>query len=88
MIRGTLGFGLDYRNFDVKAAGLGNETVDDWNCYMVYGLGGMFHWEGVCLGADFIGKVFDDELDVDTRYVSGSIGNAKWGFRAYVGYEF
>ena len=88
MIRGTLGVGLDYRNFDVKVSGLGSETVDDWDCYMVYGLGGMFHWKGICLGADFLGKVFDDDLDVDTKYVNGSIGNAKWGFRAYVGYEF
>ena len=88
MIRGTLGVGLDYRNFDVKVSGLGSETADDWDCYMVYGLGGMFRWEGVCLGADFLGKVFDDDLDVDTKYVNGSIGNAKWGFRAYVGYEF
>ena len=29
-----------------------------------------------------------DDLDVDTKYVNGSIGNAKWGVRAYVGYEF
>ena len=48
----------------------------------------MFHWKGICLGADFLGKVFDDDLDVDTKYVNGSIGNAKWGVRAYVGYEF
>ena len=88
MIRGTLGVGLDYRNFDVKVSGLGSETVDDWDCYMVYGLGGMFHWKGVCLGADFLGKAFDDDLDVNTGYVNGSIGNAKWGFRVYVGYEF
>ena len=88
MVRGTLGVGLDYRNFDVKVSGLGGETVDDWDCYMVYGLGGMFHWKGICFGADFLGKVFDDDLDVDTKYVNGSIGNAKWGFRAYVGYEF
>lgn len=88
MIRGTLGVGLDYRNFDVKVSGLGSETSDDWDCYMVYGLGGMLYWKGMCLGADFLGKVFDDDLDVDTKYVNGSIGNAKWGFRAYVGYEF
>ena len=24
------------------------------------------------------GKAFDDDLDVDTTYVNGSIGNAKW----------
>ena len=88
MIRGTFGVGLDYRNFDVKVSGFGGETVDDWDCYMVYGLGGMFHWKDICLGVDFLGKAFDDELDVDTKFVNGSIGNARWGFRAYVGYEF
>ena len=88
MIRSSLGVGLDYRNFDVKVSGLGGETVDDWDCYMVYGLGGMFHWKSVCLGADFLGKAFDDDLDVNTRYVGGAIENAKWGFRVYVGYEF
>ena len=33
-------------------------------------------------------KVFDDDMDVDTRYMSGSVGNAEWMLRVYVGYEF
>ena len=55
---------------------------------MVCGLGGMFHWKDVCLGADFLRRVFDDGMDVDTRYVDGRVGGADWTLRVYVGYEF
>lgn len=88
MVRGTLGVGLDYRNFDVSVSGIGSDSSHDWDCYMLCGLGGLFHWEDICLGADFLRKVFDDDLDVDTRYVSGEIGNANWMLRVYIGYEF
>ena len=88
MLRGTLGVGLDYRNFDVRASGLGKDSERDWDCYMLCGLGGMFHWKGICLGADVLRKVFDDDMDIDTRYMSGSVGNAEWVLRVYVGYEF
>ena len=88
VLRSTLGVGLDYRNFDVRVSGLGSDSERDWDCYMICGLGGMFRWEGICLGADFLRKVFDDNMDVSTRCVNGSIANASWMFRAYVGYEF
>ena len=55
---------------------------------MVCGLGGMFRWERFCLGADFLRKVFDHDMDVDTKYVRGSVGNANWMMRVYVGYDF
>ena len=88
MVRGTVGLGIDYRNLDVRVSGVGRGSEHDWDCYMICGLGGMFHWNGICLGAEFLRKVFDDDMDVDTRYVNGSIGNASWMLRAYVGYEF
>ena len=88
MLRGTAGVGLDYRNLDVKVSGRGRDSERDWDCYMICGLGGMFHWKNICLGADFLRKVFDDDMDVNTRYVHGSISNAEWMFRVYVGYEF
>jgi hypothetical protein len=88
MLRGTLGVGFDYRNLDVRVSGLGGNSERDWDCYMICGLGGMFHWESICIGVDYLRKVFDDDMDVDTRYVNGSISNAKWILRAYVGYEF
>ena len=65
----------------------GASSERDWNCYMVCGLGGMFRRERFCIGADFFRKVFDHDMDVDTKYVSGSVGNANWMLRAYVGYE-
>lgn len=88
MVRGTVGVGLDYRNFDVKVTGHGKDSERDWDCYMVCGLGGMLHWKNICLGADFLRKVLDDDVDVNTRYVNGSIANANWTCRVYVGYEF
>lgn len=88
MVRGTLGVGLDYRSLDVRVSGMGRDTVRDWDCYMICGLGGMFRWNDFCLGADFLRKVFDDDMDVNTRYVNGSIGNASWMLRVYAGYEF
>ena len=88
MVRGTTGVGLDYRNLDVKVSGVGKDSEHDWDCYMICGLGGMFHWSNVCLGADFLRKVFDDDMDVSTRYVDGRVGNANWILRVYVGYEF
>ena len=87
-LRGTLGVGLDHRRFDVSASGLGRDSERDWNCYMVCGLGGLFSWDRFCLGADFLRKVFDHDMDVDTKYVCGSVGNANWMLRVYVGYEF
>ena len=88
MLRGTLGVGLDYRNLDVSVSGTGKSSADDWDCYMVCGLGGMFHWRNICLGADVMRKVFDDDMTVDTRYVNGRVGNADWILRLYLGYEF
>ena len=88
VVRGTVGVGLDYRSIDVKVSGAGSASDHDWDCYMIAGLGGMFHWKGVCMGADFLRKVFDSDMDVNTRYVEGSISNASWMLRAYVGYEF
>ena len=88
MLRGTAGVGLDYRNLNVKVSGVGRDSEHDWDCYMICGLGGMLHWKGICLGADFLRKVFDDDMDVNTRYLNGSISNAEWMLRVYVGYEF
>lgn len=88
MLRGTAGVGIDYRDLDVRVPGLGKESERDWDCYMITGLGGMFHWDDVCLGVDFLRKVFDDDMDVRTRYVNGSVGNANWMFRIYIGFQF
>jgi hypothetical protein len=88
VVRGTLGVGLDYRDFDVRVSETGKGSERDWDCYMICGLGGMFRWKDVCIGADFLRKVFDDDMDVDTKYVHGTIRNASWMLRVYLGYEF
>lgn len=88
VLRGTLGVGLDYRDFDVRVSDVGKGTERDWDCYMICGLGAMFRWKDVCFGADFLRKVFDDDMDVNTRYVNGRIGSPGWMLRIYLGYEF
>jgi hypothetical protein len=55
---------------------------------MLCGIGGMFHWNDICLGCDFLTKVFDDGLDVNGRYVNGSLDCGDWAFKVYVGYSF
>jgi hypothetical protein len=88
MLRGTWGIGVDYRDFDVRVSGLGSQNADDWSVYMLCGIGGMFHWNDICLGCDFLTKVFDDGLDVNGRYVNGSLDCGDWAFKVYVGYSF
>lgn len=88
VVRGTLGAGVDYRRLGVEFDGRGDGTAHGWDCYMVLGLGGMFRWEGVCLGADVLRKEFSDGLDVDTRHVRGTVDSEGWILRAYVGWEF
>ncbi len=87
-VRGTLGVGVDYRRLGVEFDGRGDGTARGWDYYMVVGLGGMFRWKGVCLGADVLRKEFSDGLDVDTRHVRGTVDAEGWILRAYVGYEF
>ena len=88
MLRGSLGVGLDYRKFDAEMDGFGKDSSRDWDCHMLCGVGGMYHHGGFCLGVDFLRKVFDDDLHVDTDYVEGSVRSSNWILRAYVGYEF
>lgn len=88
MVRGTFGVGVDYRKFDVEVDRSRKESSRDWDCYMLCGVGGMFHHENFCLGFDFLRRVFDDDLRIDTNSVDGTIRNSNWMFRVYVGYEF
>ena len=76
------------RDFDVHVSGDGTSSFHDWDVYMLCGVGGMFTWKDVNLGIDFLRKVFDDDLDVRSRYVNGSISNSEWYLRVYVGYQF
>ena len=61
---------------------------DAWDIYGIAGAGGMFHYDGYCLGCDVFAKFFDDELSVNGRSVQGDISREDWTVRAYIGYEF
>ena len=79
MVRGTAGIGLDYRNLDVKVSGYGNDSERNWDCYMICGLGGMFHWKDICLGADFLDTSSDS---INPRIAAELFGrwNAAWAW--------
>ena len=93
---GTVGVGVSRAAFDFSIDGYCNgrrtysdsQKFDGWDVYGIAGAGGMFHYDGYCLGFDFFAKFFDDELDVNGRSVQGDISREDWTIRAYVGYEF
>lgn len=86
-----VGVGVSWGRFDSTFRGYGisaDEEFAQWDCYGVAGLGTAFrygHWD---IGIDFLGRFLRDDLDVDGRYVSGSIERANWGFRVMLGYSF
>lgn len=87
LIRAIAGLGLDYRRFDVRFGDFGSDAVNDWDVYMVLGAGAMIRWDCFCIGADFLKKAFDDDMDIDTSFLNGKIGTADWVLKVYAGYE-
>ena len=93
---GTLGVAVSRGELDFSMRAVSNgrtiyssrEKFDQWDCYAIGGLGGMFHYSHVCLGFDFLARFFDDEIDVDGRDVNGSLERSNWMFRVYAGFEF
>jgi len=60
----------------------------DWDVYGIAGLGGMFRYQNFTLGLDFLARFFDDDIDVDNKYLRGSVERGDWLFKLAVGYEF
>ena len=95
-IVGTLGVVVSRGklDFDMTAMSGGkriysdSESFDQWDCYGIGGLGGMFHYASICVGFDFLARFLDREIDIDGRSVSGSIERSPWMFRVYAGFEF
>ena len=86
-----VGLGVSWGRFDTSfhSGGLSHdEDFSQWDCYGVAGLGTAFRYDDWTLGIDFLGRFWRDDLDVDGRYVSGSIERSDWGFRVMLGYEF
>lgn len=65
-----------------------SESFEQWDCYGIGGLGGMFHYASMCVGFDFLARFLDREIDIDGRSVSGSVERSSWMFRVYAGFEF
>ena len=94
-VRGTLGAAVSRTHFVFDVYGRGDgasyasrQTFNDWAVYGVGGLGGLFSWNGVCLGFDFLARFLDSDIDIHGRDVHGSVSRAPWMFTVYVGYEF
>ena len=65
-----------------------SERFDQWDCYCIGCIGGMFHYASMSVGFDFLARFGDRETDVDGRSVSGSGERSPWMFRVYAGFEF
>lgn len=87
-VQATLGLGIDYRDFDVKVSGIGSQRTHDWDPYLLCGLGCQFAWHDVTLGIDVLRKVFDEDIEVNGRYVNGEISNSDWYLCLALGYSF
>ena len=94
-VRGTLGVAVSRTHFVFDVYGRGDgasyasrQTFNDWAVYGVGGLGGLFSWNGVCLGFDFLARFLDSDIDIHGRDVHGSVSRAPWMFTVYVGYAF
>lgn len=86
-----VGLGVSWGRFDTSfhSGGLSHdEDFSQWDCYGVAGLGTAFRYDDWTLGIDFLGRFLRDDLDVDGKYVKGSIERSNWGFRIMLGYEF
>ena len=65
-----------------------NRDFSQWDVYGVAGLGLMLYWNDFTLGADFMARFLDRDMDISDRYYKGSVSRGNWMFRLSAGYEF
>ena len=70
---------LDYRS---------SHDFSQWDVYGVAGLGLMLYWNDFTLGADFMARFLDRDMDISDRYYKGSVSRGNWMLRLNAGYEF
>lgn len=93
---GTIGVGVSYARFalttdvfiDGERAAHRHETSDAWDVYGIAGLGLMARYANCCLGFDFLAKLGDDSLKVNSDYAHGSLERENVSLQIYLGYEF
>ena len=91
-VQGTLGVEVSRSSAEFETWTSGgyrnHEKFDRWRACGIAGLGGMFSYAHVCLGFDFLARVFDDDLSLHGQNVDGTLERAPWLFRVYAGCEF
>ena len=90
-VRGTLGVAVSRAHFKFDVDGNGyssRQRFDDWSVYGVAGIGGMFRWNGLCLGVDVLARFLDDDVEIRGRDVRGTVDRAPWMLTVSLGYEF
>lgn len=91
----TAGLVVSRGEFDLDLAVNQNGTgfyrsrdFSEWDVYGIAGLGGQFSYKDFTLGFDFLARFLQDDIDVNDRYVHGSVERGSWLFRVMLGYEF
>ena len=65
-----------------------NRDFSQWDVYGIAGAGIMLYYKDFTLAADFLARFLDNDLDIDDRYVRGSVERGRWMFKLSIGYRF
>jgi len=87
----NVGVGVSWGRFDSEIHGTNvgaSEDFEQWDVYGVAGLGTVIRYGRFDISLDVFGRFLRDDMDVDGRYVHGSIERSAWGFRVMAGFEF
>lgn len=95
-LTGTLGVGVSRSEFDFTMNAIaGGETVyaakrefDDWDVYALLGLGTEVRMGRFDVSLDVLARCFQDDLEIRSSDVNGSVDKADWLVRLAVGCEF
>lgn len=92
---GTLGVVVSRHDLEFTASMTDGGTTShfernfsEWDVYGVAGLGAAFRYKDFTLGVDFLARFLDDDLNVRSDYVRGSVERGDWMFRVMLGYDF
>lgn len=95
-VTSTIGFGVDYGDFDcmMSATGPGGVSArrsvgeSDWDLYGLLGLGVMMNFWDFDISLDALWRYGQNSLRIDSPYLKGEIERPDFIFRASLGYNF
>lgn len=95
-VYGTLGVGFSYMHlrYSMTATCNGRRMFSEggnygeWSIYGLAGLGALAHYDRYSLGFDFMSRLWTSDLDLNTRYINGSVSRGQWMFRLMAGLDF